>query len=146
MEISQGYKTEIPSQIIFEQMKYGSYDFFQKNKNIKINLILKDYFQQRNYIINLIRRISDELGFKSRTFFLSIHYLDILKLESPANSLFKNFPSLALACLVIASKYCENDPNVPQLPIFVRVYNSIANIRIKHTVSISNLIYHEVKI
>ena len=146
MEISRGYKAEIPSQIIFEQMKDCSYDFFQKNKNGRINLKLKGYFQQRNYIINLIKRITDELRFKSRTFFLSIHYLDILILESPTNSLFKNFPSLALACLVIASKYCENDPNVPQLPYFIRVFNSIADIRIRNTISISNLIYNEVKI
>ena len=146
MEINHGYKTEIPQKLIFEQMKNCSYDFFQKTQNININLKLKGYFQQRNYIINLIKRISDQLGFKSQTFFLSIYYLDIIRLESTSNSLFNNFPSLALACLVIASKYCENDPNVPQLPYFIRVYNSIVDIRNRNTIAISDLIYNEVKI
>ena len=146
MEINHGYKTEIPPQIIFEQMREYSYDFFQKNKKVNINTKLNAYFHQRNYIINIIKRISGQLGFKSQTFFLSILYLDILKSESPSNSLFKNFPSLALTCLVIASKYCENDPNVPQLPYFIRIYNSLVDTRNRNTIAISDLIYNEVKI
>ena len=146
MEISHGYKAEIPPMIIFEKMKNYSYDFYQKNKALKKYLITKDYLNIRLSIINLIRRISDRLGFKSQTFFLSIHYFDIVKLESNEASLFNNFNSLALSCLVIASKFCENDPNVPQLPYFIRVYNSIVENKNRNSIAISDLIYNEVKI
>ena len=146
MEISHGYKAEIPPMIIFEKMKNYSYDFYQKNKALKKYLITKDYLNIRLSIINLIRRISDRLGFKSQTFFLSIHYFDIVKLESNEASIFNNFNSLALSCLVIASKFCENDPNVPQLPYFIRVYNSIVENKNRNSIAISDLIYNEVKI
>ena len=54
--------------------------------------------------------------------------------------------SLALSCLIIASKYCENDPNVPQLPFFIKTYNSIVDVRYQNTIVISDLIYNEIKI
>ena len=150
MKINHGYKAEIPSKIIFEQMKKYSYNFFKKNKKININSKIKGYFQRRNSIIYLIKRISDKLCFKSQTFFLSLYYLDIIKLEcidkSENNSLFNNMASLALSCLVIAAKYCENDPNVPQLTFFIKVYNSVVDIRYQNTIALSDLIYNEIKI
>ena len=150
MKINHGYKAEIPPKTIFEQMKKYSYNFFQKNKKLNINIEIKGYFEIRNSIINLIKRVSDKLCFKSQTFFLSIYYLDIIKSECieniENNSLFNNIASLALSCLVIASKYCENDPNVPQLPYFIKIYNSIVDIRNKNIIAISDLIYNEIKI
>ena len=146
MEIKYGYKSEIPPVIIFEKMKNCSYDFFNKNKKLNINIITKNYLKNRASIINLIKRISDKLGFKSQTFFLSIYYLDIVKLESNEALLFNNYNSLALSCLVIASKYSENDPMVPQLPYFIRAYNSVIEKKNRNSIAISDLIYNELKI
>lgn len=146
MEINHGYKAEIPPQIIFEKMKNCSFDFFHKNKILNLNLITNDYLSTRKSIINLMKKISDRLGFKSQTFFLSIHYFDIIKSESNDPSLFNNYYSLALSCLVISSKYCENDPYVPQLTYFIRAYNNIVENKNKNTIGLSDLIYYEVKI
>ena len=144
MEVDNTYKSEIPAQIIFLQMKKCSYNFFQKNKFLNINIFAKDYFLIRSTLIDLIKKVSKALGFKSQTFFLSIYYLDIIIIETTEVLVFNNYTSLALACLVVASKYCENDPNVPQLPYFIRVYNHIVGN--KDPIPISELIYNEVKI
>ena len=146
MEISHPYKNEIPTKKIFEQMKECSYDFYKKNKIANLNLIIKNYLQIRNTMIILLKKVSEKLCFKSQTFFLSIYYLDIIKLETTKSNLLNNYISLALACLVIAAKYCENDPNVPQIPYFIRVYNSLVDNKYKNTIAISDIIYNEVKI
>ena len=144
MEIHRTYKSEIPPKIIFEEMKDCFYDFYKKNKKMNSNILIKDYLQIRNSLINMLKKISDKLGFKSQTYFLSIYYMDIIITENNEIIIFHNYTSLALACLVIASKYCENDPNVPELPYFIRIYNSI--VENKHSIAISDLIYNEVKI
>ena len=144
MEIHRSYKSEIPPKIIFEEMKDCFYDFYKKNRKINSNILIKDYFQIRNSLINMLKKVSDKLGFKSQTYFLSIYYMDIIITENNEIIIFHNYTSLALACLVIASKYCENDPNVPELPYFIRIYNSI--VENKHAIAISDLIYNEVKI
>ena len=144
MEIHRTYKSEIPPKIIFEEMKDCFYDFFKKNKKMNSSILIKDYLQIRNSLINMLKKISDKLGFKSQTYFLSIYYMDIIITENNEIIIFHNYTSLALACLVIASKYCENDPNVPELPYFIRIYNSI--VENKHSIAISDLIYNEVKI
>ena len=137
MEINYGYKAEISPIIIFEKMKKCTYDFFNKNKILNINIITKNYLNKRASIINLIKRISDKLGFKSQTFFLSIYYLDIVKLESNEALLFNNYNSLALSCLVLASKYSENDPMIPQLPYFIRAYFSVIEKKNRNSIAIS---------
>jgi len=144
MEIHRTYKSEIPPKIIFEEMKDCFYDFFKKNRKMNSSILIKDYFQIRNSLINMLKKVSDRLGFKSQTYFLSIYYMDIIITENNEIIIFHNYTSLALACLVIASKYCENDPNVPELPYFIRIYNSI--VENKHSIAISDLIYNEVKI
>ena len=138
------YQSEIPPKIIFNKMKENSYDFFLKNIKPNINIIIEDYFRVRNSLIELLKNISNKLNFKSQTFFLSIYYLDIIVLENNKTFIFKNYQSLALGCLVIASKYCENDQNVPQLPYFIRLYNTLVDN--KSRIAISDLMYNEVKI
>ncbi len=146
MEISQPYKTEIPTNIIFEQMKECSYDFYKKNKKRNF-LTIKNYLQIRNPVITLLKKVSDKFNFKSQTFFLAIYYLDIIKLETIQNNiLLNNYISLGLACLFIASKYCENDPNVPQIPFFIKVFNSLVDNKFKNSIAISDIIYNEVRI
>ena len=53
-----------------------------------------------------------------------------------------NYKILGLACLLLAAKYVENDPCVPNLPSFIRVYNNI--IGYKYIISVTDLFYAEV--
>ena len=66
------------------------------------------------------------MGFKSQAFFLPVYYLDIILLENKAIDLNK-LNILSLSCLTVASKYCENDPNVPPLENFIDLYNKYYN-------------------
>ena len=114
---------EINPQEIFENMKKDFYDNYSISNILNIN---KDYIKIRKDLINLIYKVSKKMGFKSQAFFLSVYYLDIIFLEN------KNISSsklniLSLSCLIVASKYCENDPNVPPLENFINVYDRYNN-------------------
>ena len=114
---------EINPQEIFENMKKDFYDNYSITNLLNIN---KDFIKIRKDLINLIYKISKKMGFKSQAFFLSVYYLDIIIIEN------KNIDSnklniLSLSCLIVASKYCENDPNVPPLENFIDVYNRYNN-------------------
>ena len=128
---------EVPSQEIFEKMKNNSLNNFYNYSNLLIN---KDYLSQRELILKTIHNIAIQLGFKSQTFFLSSHFLDIITLSNKKIS--GNIFKLGLACLCLASKYCENDPNVPHLKYFVRIYNNI--VEYKNIISTNNLLNAEV--
>ena len=110
---------EINPQEIFENMKKDFYDNYSITNILNIS---KDYIKIRKDLINLIYKVSKKMGFKSQAFFLSVYYLDIILIEN------KNIDSnklniLSLSCLIVASKYCENDPNVPPLENFIDIYN-----------------------
>ena len=128
---------EVPSQKIFEKMKLNSFSNFQNYSNLSIN---KDYLSQRDSILKTIHNITIQLGYKSQTFFLSSHFLDIISLTNIKIS--ENIFKLGLACLCLASKFCENDPNVPHLKFFVRIYNNIVGF--KNIISTNNLLNAEV--
>ena len=80
------------------------------------------------------------MRFKSQTYFLSIYYLDILFTQNKKTDC--NYNVMGLACLLLASKYCENDPAVPELKYFIRIYNRIVGS--KNSISVSDLFYSEV--
>ena len=130
---------EVPSQEIFEKMKNNSFDNYHNFSNLVTN---KDYISQRDSIFKVIHKVSIQLGFKSQTFFLSAHFLDIIltKKKKPSNNLFK----LGLAALCLSSKYCENDPMVPHLKYFIRLYNNIVGY--KNIISTNNLMNAEVSV
>ena len=130
---------EVPSQEIFENMKNNSFDNYHNFSNSVTN---KDYISQRDSIFRVIHKVSIQLGFKSQTFFLSAHFLDIIltKKKKPSNNLFK----LGLAALCLSSKYCENDPMVPHLKYFIRLYNNIVGY--KNIISTNNLMKAEVSV
>lgn len=130
---------EVPSQEIFEEMKNNTFDNYHNFSNSIIN---KDYISQRDSIFKVIHKVSIQLGFKSQTFFLSAHFLDIIltKKKKPSNNLFK----LGLATLCLSSKYCENDPMVPHLKYFIRLYNNIVGY--KNIISTNNLMKAEVSV
>ena len=77
----------------------------------KYRLISNDYLLSRSSLFTLIRKISNKMGFKSQTYFLSIYYLDIL--FSKNKKIDCNYKILGLACLLLSAKFTENDPTVP---------------------------------
>ena len=114
---------EIKTQEIFVNMKKDFYDNYTITNILNIS---KDYIKIRKDLINLIYKVSKKMGFKSQAFFLSVYYLDIILLENKTIDLNK-LNILLLSCLIVASKYCENDPNVPPLENFIDLYNKYNN-------------------
>lgn len=78
MDENHFYETEISPKEILKIMKTNIYENNFKNT---INYISSDYLLNRTYLFSLIRKISNKMGFKSQTYFLSIYYLDILFLK-----------------------------------------------------------------
>ena len=128
---------EVPSNEVFEKMKKNTFNYFHK---YSYSIIDKDYILQRESIFKIIHKISLQLGFKSQTFFLSAYYLDIIFLKKKKFT--SNIYKMGLACLCLASKFCENDPMVPHLKYFVKLYNNIVGY--KNMISTNNLMISEV--
>lgn len=87
------------------------------NKNLSKNL---NYFlTKRRKIISLIRDIHYKLNFNKETFYTAVYYFDIIcnKLISEESYSFENFDfkNLLISCLIISSKFCDNDPNIPNI-------------------------------
>ena len=137
MELNYHYNIEISPKDIFDSMKKNIYNNFSSDS---FSSISKEYLALRNDLFDLIKRISDKMGFKSQTYFLSIYFLDILFCQNKKYDC--NYNLLGLACLLLASKHCENDPAVPELKYFIRIYNN--NVGNKNSISVSDLFYSEV--
>ena len=137
MEKNCHYNIEISPKDILDAMKKNIYKNFSSQS---FSSISKEYLALRNDIFDLIKKISDKMRFKSQTYFLSIYYLDILFSQNKKSDC--NYNILGLACLLIASKHCENDPAVPELKYFIRFYNNIVGS--KNSISVSDLFYSEV--
>jgi len=137
MELSCFYQTELSPKEIFNLMQNNIFDFSQ-------NIITKNhkYLILRSKLLNLLRQISAKMFFKSQTYFLSIYYLDILFTNNKNKEIDLNYYKMALACLLLSAKYCENDPLVPALKYFIKIYNKI--IGNKSAISVSDLFYSEV--
>ena len=122
----------------------------------------KIYFEKRKEIKNLIKNMNTCLDNNSSTFFLALFYIDLIfehySLEEimiepinnysilSDNTIYKinNYVLLSLACLVIASKYNEKDPHVPDLNGFLRVYNRCS--KFYFLFSLSDLMKAEVNV
>ena len=137
MELNCFYKTELSPKEIFNSMKKNIYDF--SPNSISIN---SKYLNIRSKLLSLLRTISAKMCFKSQTYFLSIYYLDILFTNSKNTKIELNYNIMGLACLLLAAKNCENDPIVPELKYFTKIYNKI--IGNKNAISVSDLFYSEV--
>ena len=120
MDDSNVQKTEIPPKEIFQLMKTNIFDNFTHYSLISIN---KDYINSRKALFNLLHKITIRMGFKSQTFFLCAHFLDIIFTKKKRINL--NLNILGLSCLCLAAKYCENDPIVPHLQYFIKIFNNM---------------------
>ena len=134
---------EINPQQLFSIMKEDIYKNYPIITLLNIN---KDYIEIRSQLINLIHSLSKKMGFKSQTFFLSIYYLDIILMEKKV-PIINDFHLLSLSCFIVASKYCENDPFVPPLENFLKLYKKYcSNLNIKSNIKIEDLFAMEVQI
>ena len=130
-------ESEIPCEEMLEKMRKNIYNNFP---NYSISSINKDYIKNRNSIFKILQKVAIKMGFKSQTFFLSVYYLDIvfMKKKKINISLYK----IGLASIVLSAKHCENDPIVPPLQYFIKVYNYVMGYR--STISMNDLMYAEV--
>ena len=118
MEVISLYEMEVSPIDILNLMKNNIYDHEEQT----IVLIDKTYTYHRKFLITLIHKISNKMGFKSQTFFLAVNYLDIIFIKFKDISY--NYSLLAVGCLIIASKFCENVPLRPIFKYFVNLYNN----------------------
>jgi hypothetical protein len=125
-------EVELPPKQIFELMKNNIFDNFFNHSYISIN---KDYISSRKALFNILHKITIKMGFKSQTFFLCAHYLDIL--FSKKRRINCSLNTLGLASLCLSAKFCENDPIVPHLQYFIRIFNHIMGY--KNIISMSDL-------
>ena len=137
MELNSFYKTELSPKDIFNSMQKNIFDF-----SPNLTSINSKYLNIRSILLNLLRQISTKMCFKSQTYFLSIYYLDILFTTNKNQKFDLNYNTLALACLLLSAKNCENDPIVPELKYFTKIYNKIIGNR--NAISVSDLFYSEV--
>ena len=129
---------EIPPKKIFEFMKSNVYDNYYNYSTSSKN---KDYrLSSRKTLFNILHKITIKMGFKSQTFFLAAHYLDIVFIKKPRIN--SNLNTLGLACLCLSAKFCENDPIVPHLQYFIKIYNNIMGY--KNVISMGDLKRNEV--
>ena len=119
MEVISLCEMEVSPIEILSIMKDNIYKHYDKQSIININ---KAYILQRKSLISLINKISSKMGFKSQTFFLAVNYLDII--FSKDFDILYNYNLLAIGCLIIASKFCENVPLRPIFKYFVNLYNT----------------------
>ena len=130
-------ESEVAPKEIINQMKVNIFPNYSLYNNSLINI---DYLLYRPSIFSLIHKISNRIGFKSQTYFLSIYYLDILHIKHQKINL--DLKLLSLACLTLSAKYAENDKNVPNLSFFVAIFNSF--VEYSDIISIQELIFAEV--
>ena len=137
MKDNKSNELEFSTSEILRNMCHNIYNNFNSYESNTIN---KNYLSIRNSIFNIMQKITMKFGFKSQTFFLSTYYLDLVFIKKKKINI--NIYKLGLACLCLSSKFCENDPIVPQLPYFVKMYNNITGY--KNFISMTELMYAEV--
>ncbi len=135
MELISLYKAELSPKEIFNSMIKNIYDFSPNKSSSNMK-----YLNIRSKLIKLISQISSKLCFKSQTYFLSIYYLDIIFTKNKKIDLKYNI--IALTCLLLSAKHCENDPFVPALKYFIKIYNKLVGI--KNNITGTDLFYSEV--
>ncbi len=125
----------------------------------------KIYFEKRKEIKTLLKNMNTSLDNNSSTYFLALLYADLIFQNYSLEEIFlsniiisrynfssssqKIFPVkqcllIAVCCLIVASKFNEKDPHVPDLNSFIRIYNQ--NSKFYFIFSLDELRETEVKI
>ncbi len=95
-------------------------EFFISENNIR------NYKERRGYLLYLIRNINSKLDFNSQTFFLALYFMDkIFSLEKFTIENENDYILYSLCCLIIASKFNENDPHIPDINSYIKVCSNM---------------------
>ena len=106
-----------------------------EEQDFEINLL---YIKNRKIVLHIIQMINIALDNTSQTFFLALYYMDLIFSSKNSILIFKLFYEerdddlktkisikdllmISLTCLIIASKYNENDPHVPNIISFIKL-------------------------
>ena len=145
--MSENYKFGIKSKDFLESMKKNTYKLYNPNPIHRTpNTLITNtkYLLSRKALFYMLHKICDIFHFKSQTYFLSLQYLDIIFNENPHfSNIYDNYDVLALTCLILATKFTENDLLNPTISDFLKEY--IKNIN-RNKILINDIIYTEVKI
>ena len=116
--------------------------FSYNNQSSKIDLNsenIRRYFNRRKELKNLMKSINSHIDNNSQTLFLALYYMDLIFTDKDLESIFFShfffwspygsfndlqmnyYVLLSLACLIVASKFNENDPHVPTISSYVRL-------------------------
>ena len=129
--MSEKYKFGIKPNDFLETMKKNTYKLYNPNPTHKTpNTLITNtrYLLSRKALFYMLLKISDKMHFKSQTYFLSIQYLDIIFNEYPhLSKIYDNYDVLALTCLILATKFSENDFSNPSITDFLKEYIKIKN-------------------
>ena len=136
------YKIELSPIEIEKKMRENTIDNYKNNNFENIDNI---YLEKRKNLFSLIYKTSLKMNFRSQTYFLSIYYLDVIFSNEESIKIIKNekinYENLSLSCLLIASKFCENDPFIPALSSYKKAFE-ISNYYI-HNISNEEILYYE---
>ena len=121
--IKYKYETELSPIFIFNETS---------KSNSEINFIISEnninkYKEKRKDLLYLIRNVNRKLDFNSQTFFLSLLFMDkIFSLENLTIENVNDYYLYSLCCLIIASKFNENDPHIPDLNSYNKIFNEVS--------------------
>ena len=132
------YSPEIPPKTVLANML--------KSNNLYDNNILdlnnernRLYFNRRRELKYLMKAINSHIDNNSQSLFLTLYYMDIIFTNKDLEEVFfshfyvwkafgssndiqmNNYVLLSLACLILASKFNENDPHVPTMSSYIRL-------------------------
>lgn len=95
----------------------------------------EEYMDRRKDLLAILRLVNSRLDFNSQTFFLAVCYMDELFSKPLTATKLNDYVLLALSCLLIASKFTENDPNVPELRKYISAIADATKYRFTFTIN-----------
>ena len=138
------YNSEIPPKTILSKMLKTNIDdnYLDNSEPNKIDLNIERnriYFSRRKELKSLMKSVNSHIDNNSQSLFLTLYYMDIIfthkdlekvfyshfyiynSYESPNNIQMNDYALLSLACLIIASKFNENDHHVTKISSYIRL-------------------------
>ena len=138
------YNSEMPPKTVLSRMVTANIDdsYIDNNERNRMDLNVQRnriYFSRRKELKYLMKSINSHLDNNSQTFFLSLYYMDLIFTHKDLEKVFyshfmlwnnynsfddiqlNNYTLLSLACLIVASKFNENDPHVPTMSSYIRL-------------------------
>ena len=136
------YNSEMPPKTVLSRMLTANIDDNFKIQENKIDLNIEKnrrYFNKRKELKNLMKSINSHIDNNSQSLFLTLYYMDLIFTHKDLEKVFyshfytwnaygslndfqmNNYVLLSLACLIVASKFNENDPHVPTISSYIRL-------------------------